>query len=146
MATLISHLWDERRRLFTFGAIGLASLGLSVGLYALVSRVLWVDGPRTFEYTLVTIVVTWCNYEANRFFTFAKKTRDAGSVGRFMIVALIATCLNSLFFWIGHILLHVADFAMIVINTFLIAIFTFTSHRLFTFHERPWRMVERFRK
>ena len=146
MATLVSRVWEERRRLVSFGIIGVTSLVLNVGLYALLSRFLWTQGSRTLEYTLVTILVTWLNYEANRFFTFDKKARDPGSIGRFVLIASMATGLNSFLFWLGHVFLQVNDFVVIVCNAFLIALFTFTSHRLFTFHERPWRLVERLRR
>lgn len=129
----------EWRRLASFGIIGLASLCLTVGLYALVSRVLWKNGPRTIQYTLVVIFVTWLNYEANRIMTFRQQNRTVGTVGRFAAVAVIATGLSSGLFWLGHEAFHFFDFTVIIVNAFIVAIFTFSSHRLFTFHERPWR-------
>ena len=62
------RIWNERRRLLSFGLIGVGSLILSVGLYGLFSRIVWPTGPHTLEYTLVMMLVTWLNYEANRFF------------------------------------------------------------------------------
>ena len=140
---LIKTLRSEFWRLFTFGIIGLSSLAVVVGLYALVSRVLWTNGPRTVEYTLVNIFVTWLNYEANRHFTFQKQQRSVGSLGRFITVAVVATGLNSVLFWFGHDVSHISDFAVIIANAFIVATFTFTSHRLFTFHERPWRWFKK---
>jgi len=128
-------------KIVTFGVVGLASLGLTVALYAVISRVLWQHGPRTVQYSFVVLIVTWVNYEANRFFTFRQPQRTAGSVGRFATVAGIAAGLNSALFWLGHEIFHLGDFYVIIVNAFLVALFTFTSHRLFTFHERPWRWV-----
>jgi len=135
---LVTLFKAEFPRLFRFGIIGFASLGMSLGLYALLSRVVWQDGPRTVEYVAVIVVVSWINYELNRHFTFQSRP-SAGAIGRFATVAVVATGLNSVLFWLGHEVLHVLDFAVIVANTFVVAVFTFTSHRLFTFHERPWR-------
>lgn len=133
----------EGRRLAWFGVIGFASLGMTVGLYALVTRLLWTSGSRTLIYTVVAILVTWLNYEANSRLTFDQRQRTVGSMGRFTGVAIVATGLSSCLFWLGHEVLHALDFAVIVSNTLAVALFTFTSHRLFTFHERPWRFFKR---
>lgn len=137
--SLFAILRAESSHLCWFVTIGCASVGLVVGMYAVVSRWLWPDGPRTMEYAAIAVVVAWLNYEANRHFTFQKQERSAGSMGRFATVAVIATALNTLLFWIGHELLHVLDFLVIIVNYGLIALFTFSSHRLFTFHAHPWR-------
>jgi len=109
------------------------------------SRVLWQHGPRTIQYSLVVCIVTWLNYEANRHFTFQTTQRSMGSLGRFTAVAILATILNGTLFWIGHEILHILDFAVIIVDAGLIACFTFSSHRLFTFHTHPWRLVKRMK-
>ncbi len=140
---LKSFLYSEWRHLFYFGLIGASSVLLVVGGYALISRVLWTTGPRTLQYILVVCIVTWLNYEANRHFTFQITHRSIGSLGRF---ATVATILNGILFWLGHEILGILDFTVIIINAGLVACFTFSSHRLFTFHAQPWRLVERVRK
>jgi len=137
-------LKDERfrtefRRLFSFGVIGLASLGLNVGIYGLQSRILWPSGNRTLEYAITVILVTWLNYEANRRFTFDARQRTIGAMGRFATVAVVALGLNSVIFWIGHDVFHILDFYVIIASAFMVAVFTFFSHRWFTFHRDPWR-------
>lgn len=142
---LVSLFVRELPRLFRFGIIGVASLATILGLYGLLSRVVWPSGPRTFQYVLVLLLVTWLNYEANRSITFRAGQRSAGSMGRFATVAVVASGLNSALFWIGHEVLGFWDFLVIVVDTCLVAFFTFSSHRLFTFHPQPWRHLERFR-
>jgi putative flippase GtrA len=132
----------ESRRLFFFGLIGGASLAMNVGLYAWLSRLVWPGGNRTFIYAIVVVVVTLFNFEANRHFTFASK-RSAGALFRFGMVAVVASGMNTGLFWMGHSLLGFYDLAVIVANTLLIALFTFSSHRLFTFHPNPWRHARR---
>ena len=137
------HLFrKEFARLFSFGVIGVTSLALTVGLYALFSRVLWVSGPHTVEYVITVVIVTWLNYELNRHFTFGKVKRSPETMGRFALVALASIALNAIIFWIGHEIMHLSDFIVIIATAFLVAAFTFTSHRLFTFHPEPWRFLK----
>lgn len=150
MATLnvkrvIERVWNERRRLVTFFVVGITSLGLNLGLYALLSRVIWPSGPRTLENAIVVVIVTAVNFEANRHFTFAKQ-RSAGAVFRFGMVAIMAMALNSMLFWIGHAVLGLYDMLVIIMVTAVIAFFTFASHRLFTFHDNPWRHLRRLKR
>lgn len=127
---------DEFPRFVRFGLVGVALLLATIGLYALISRVLWPDGPKTVEYALVVVITTWMNYEINGRFTFRFTQRSLRSMARFAAVAVTAVGLNSLVFWIGHDILRLLDFWVIVASTFIVAAFTFTSHRLFTFKEK----------
>lgn len=150
MLRFVSHsltrvIRSELPRLIRFGVIGVSSLLCTMGLYALVSTVFWPMGPRTPQYVLVVSLVAFLNYEANRHFTFGKQSRSSGSLARFATVAVIATGLNSTLFWFGHEVLGILDYAVIMLATGIVAGFTFFSHRLWTFHERPWRFFERFR-
>ncbi len=142
---LVDRIWNERLRLVTFFVVGISSLGLNLGLYALLSRVIWPAGPRTLENAIVVVIVTAANFEANRHFTFAKQ-RSVGAVFRFGMVAVFAMVLNSLLFWIGHAVFGLYDMLVIIMVTAVIAFFTFASHRLFTFHDNPWRHVRRLKR
>ncbi|MEK7116422.1 MAG: hypothetical protein AAB879_03440, partial [Patescibacteria group bacterium] len=82
---------QEFRRLFTFGVIGLSSIGLLLGGYKLLSLIVWRGGPPTIQYTIVAVLVAWFNYEANRYFTFSQLNRTSASVGRFVTIGVIAT-------------------------------------------------------
>jgi putative flippase GtrA len=136
----------ELPRLIRFGFIGASSVVLVMAGYALVSRVLWPNGPATLEYVGVVSIIAWINYEANRHFTFGKQSRSRGSLARFATVAVVATGLNAILFWLGHEVFHLWDFGVIFGASVCVAFFTFTSHRFWTFHERPWRFFERFRR
>lgn len=126
----------EFPRIVRFGIVGVALLLASIGLYALISRVLWPDGPKTVEYAFVTVVMTWMNYEINGRFTFRFAQRSVRSMARFAAVAVAALGISNLVFWIGHVILHILDFWVIIAGAFVVAAFTFTSHRLFTFREK----------
>ncbi|MFH1620573.1 MAG: GtrA family protein [Patescibacteria group bacterium] len=137
---IIQTIKSESRRLFFFGLIGFGSLGLNIGLYALLSRILWPDGNRTLEYLIVVIIVSVVNFEANCHYTFASH-RSLGALMRSGLVVIAASILNTVLFWMGHAIFHLYDLAVIVVNTFLVAIFTYSSHRFFTFHSDPWRIL-----
>ena len=145
---LIKRAWTsprlrtEIRRIFTYGIIGASSVGAMVGGYALFSRILWPQGPKTLEVAIVTVCVTYLNYAANKRVTFAGRI-SPGSLYRFTGVAVISIILNSGLFWFGHSVLHIFDIAVVSVTPLLVGAYTYTSHRLFTFHERPWRHVER---
>jgi len=134
-------VWAERKRLVSFFIIGVSSLLLNMGGYALLSRIVWPNGSHTFEYTLVVLLVTIFNFECNRHFTFGVAQRSWGAILRFILVGVCALILNSLLFWLGETVLKLYDFAVIIFVTAIIAFFTFSSHRLFTFHPDPWRHV-----
>lgn len=122
----------EKRSIATFLIIGISCLLLTLGGYALLSRILWPSGPRTVEYALTVIVVTYMNYEANRFFTF-RGARNKATLSRFAIVAVCAFTLQNIIFWLGHDVLGLWDVGIILLSTAIVAFFTFASHRLFTF-------------
>lgn len=133
----------EIRRLATFVVIGGVSVGTNIVLYGLLSRVIWPTGNRTLEYVMSTMIVTYINYEANRRFTFGARQRTVGAMGRFATIAVVAFGLNAVLFWTGNDVLHLWDFGVIVGSALLVAGFTFSSHRFFTFHPEPWRHFRR---
>lgn len=135
---IVVAIYRERKRLMIFFVVGMIANTLVIGMYALFSRILWVAGPKTFEYAVCVILGTIVNFEANRRFTFST-ARSYGSAIRFMGVAVIAIGLSSSLFWLGHDVLHINDILVAVGNVFIIAIFTFSAHRQFTFHPHPWR-------
>ncbi len=144
LAVIGSIAKAERRKLARYGAIGVSSLVLTTALYHIVSVRIFPHASRTLLYTLVVIFVSWLNYEANSYFTFEKK-RSVATIARFTTIAIIATILNTILFWIGYELLHLWDLLVIVLNCGIVTLFTFSSHRLFTFHENPWRHLARLK-
>jgi len=139
---ILTAIHRERKRLMVFFVVGATANALVIGMYALLSRVIWVSGPKTFEYAVCVILGTIANFEANRHFTFAA-ARSYSAAIRFTGVAVVAIALSSLLFWLGHDVMHIHDIVVAVANVFIIAVFTFTSHRLFTFHPEPWRILKR---
>ncbi len=135
---IVVAIKNERRRLMIFFVVGITANALVIGMYALFSRILWSHGPKTLEYAICVILGTLANFEANRYFTFSA-ARSYSSALRFGLVAVVAIGLSSTLFWLGHDVLHINDILVAVANVFIIAVFTFSAHRLFTFHPDPWR-------
>ncbi len=129
--------------MFRFGIVGVTALCTTIGLYALLTRWIWPNGPRPVIYGIVTVFVTWLNYELNRHFTFRAGRRTVGNMGRFVVVAVVALGLNNGLFYVGHAILHLYDLWVIVGVTLIVAVFTFTAHRFFTFHPEPFRFFRR---
>ncbi len=128
----------ERGRLIRYICIGFSSLALTSFLYFLLSTIFFPHRSHTLSYIAVVVFVSWLNYEANRYFTFGQK-RSLVSMRRFITVAIIATMMNAVLFWTGYEILHLWDMLVIVVDCGIVSLFTFSSHRLFTFHEKPWQ-------
>ncbi len=132
LESILQHVQREKRSVGVFLVIGTSCLLLTVVSYTFVSRILWPSGPRTLEYALVILVMTYVNYEANRFFTF-RGARNKTTLSRFAIVAVGAFTLQNMIFWLGHDVFGFWDVGIILLSTAIVAFFTFASHRLFTF-------------
>ena len=143
LANSAQQLWtrygSEIKRICIFASVGVTSLLLNIGLYTFATRVLFPAANHTPIYVAVTIIITWVNYLLNKRLTFSADTHYPGVMGRFAGVAVMALGLNAFLFWLGHDVLHLYDLFVIIGNTLIVAIFTFTSHRQFTFHPKPWR-------
>jgi putative flippase GtrA len=129
---IFHHVRREKRSIGAFLVIGTSCLLLTVGGYALLSRIMWPSGPHTLQYAMVIIFVTYVNYEANRFFTF-QGVRNKTTLSRFVMVAVAAFILQNFIFWLGHDVLGLWDVGIILLGSAIVAFFTFAGHRLFTF-------------
>jgi putative flippase GtrA len=127
----------EWKTVFRFGIVGGSSLLVKTGVYALLSRILWNDGPRLVQNILALCVSMIYNYLLHRFWTFRSQAPQNSSAPRYVMVVVAASLLDAFLFYIGHTVLEIYDFAVIVGAAFIGALFTFTAHRFFTFRGRP---------
>ena len=133
---------QEWQKLTRFMMVGVTSLALYSGFYALLSRVIWVAGNHTFENFLATALSAVFNFIANRSWTFCRANELEGThlrhLRRYIIVLVAAALLQSSLFYLGHVVLHLYDFLVIYPVAFLMAFFTYLLHRFYTFREpRP---------
>ena len=129
---------QEIRKLVRFVVVGVTSLALYSGLYALLSRVIWVAGNRTFENFLATALSAVFNFIANRSWTFCSARELEGThlrhLRRYIAVLVAAALLQSFLFYLGHEVLRLYDFLVIYPVAFFMAFLTYLSHRFYTFH------------
>jgi len=124
----------ECRRLIRFGIIGFLSWLLYAGGYALLSRILWINGNHTLESFLATCVSAVFNFIAHRQWTFrAHATNHVDQLWRYVAVLVSAMLFQSGLFWFGHEYLHVYDFAVAFVSAGISAFYTYAMHRFFTF-------------
>ncbi|MDO8583635.1 MAG: GtrA family protein [bacterium] len=140
------QLVAEGWRLVRFFIIGFSAFLINTGLYALLSRWLWVSGNRTLENFLASVCAAVFGFLAHRAFTFRAKGSVARHAFRFVVVAVMSVILANILFWIGESVLHIFDFLVILIVSVLNPFFTYFMHRAYTFkqHESatPAQVVE----
>jgi len=129
----------EWKTVFRFGVVGVSSLFVKTSAYAILSRIVWTAGPRTLENAMALGVSMVYNYLLHRFWTFRYQKAMNGSAQRYAIVVVVASMLDIGVFYVGHDILGIYDFAVLIGGAFIVALFTFTAHRFFTFHHDPYR-------
>ena len=132
LGRIISHEW---RRVLMFVLIGGISFGIWTCVYYLLSRHLWITGNHTFENFISVCISAVFNFFAHRHWTFQARNKHIGQLSRYLLVLITATALQSFLFWLGHEFFHWYDFAVVIVVTGLIALYTYTLHRFFTFHD-----------
>ncbi len=129
-------VWCEVWNLFKFGVVGGTSLGINTGIYALLSRVLWTDGNRTLESVVSVSFAAIYNFSLHRAWTFKARAFNFRMVMRYVLVVIFGTALSGVLFYIGHEILKLYDFAVLVGSAFLVAFASYATHRWYTFHPK----------
>lgn len=129
-------LWSEVWNLFKFGVVGSSSLGINAGVYALLSRVMWTEGDRTLESIISVSVSAVYNFTLHRAWTFKARGFNARMVARYVGVVVAGSALTGALFYIGHEILRIYDFFVLVGSALLVASVSYFTHRLYTFHPR----------
>jgi putative flippase GtrA len=132
----------EARTITKFILVGGASFLVYFGAYALQSRVLFpdaTDGARVVMNLVATCISVLFNYVAHRFWTYGAKESSVRQIAWYAFVVASVTVLQSFLFWLGHVVLGIYDFFVIVVVAGLCACYTFLMHKYFTFkkHEAP---------
>ncbi|MBU1348782.1 GtrA family protein [Patescibacteria group bacterium] len=143
MASVVSRAIETLHRewysVFKFLVVGGTTVGMKLGLYALLSRVFWTGGPRWVENILALSVATIFNYLFHRHWTFSHLAAAPGSTARYLIVLVFGNALDASLFYVGHEIFRLYDFFLIIGISAIIPFFTFVIHRVFTFHPDPYR-------
>ncbi|MDD5725941.1 MAG: GtrA family protein [Patescibacteria group bacterium] len=139
-----AKLQKEVYKLARFVVVGASTFLLQTALYFIFSRWLFTHVPHTVSYILALVYSLAYNYSLNRLWTFGDQSSAKGSAWRYSVVAVTASAICAVLFWIGHDLLHFYDLYVVVMVNLLIPFYTFVAHRLYTFHEQPHRHLQKF--
>jgi len=137
-----SRLKKELKKLLRFLAVGVSTFIIQVVSYFFFSRIFFPQIDRTASYLLAVFYSLIFNYSANRAWTFGKQQIAGGSTKRYAQVAIAASLLSAFLFWIGHAAFHLYDLFVLVAVNLLIPFFTFISHRVYTFHHEPDKIIK----
>ena len=127
------RIWHEAWNLFKFGIVGMTSLGINVMMYALFSRVLWVDGPKTLESVLSVLISAVFNFSMHYLWTFKAEGFGVRMLMRYVAVVVVGSSIHGTLFYIGHEVFGWYDLLVQVGAAFILATISYFLHRRFTF-------------
>jgi putative flippase GtrA len=133
------------KTLIKFVLVGGASFLVYIGAYTLQSRVLFPgaeDNARVVMNLAATCVSVLFNYVAHRYWTYEAKESSARQVAWYTFVVASVTFLQSFLFWVGHVVLGIYDYFVIVFVAGLCACYTFFMHKYFTFKKPVQKPAE----
>ncbi|MEI7512169.1 MAG: GtrA family protein [Candidatus Uhrbacteria bacterium] len=117
-----------------FLVVGGLSFLINIGVYALLSRVLFPNGNRLIESVAANGIAILFNFLLHKIWTFGGAVKkDHFQMVRYGIVVAGAAALQACIFAFGHGRFGINDFLVIAVATGICAIFTFFAHRFFTF-------------
>jgi putative flippase GtrA len=130
----------ESKTIIKFLLVGGASFVVYISAYTLQSRFLFPgasDNARVIMNLGATCISVLFNYVAHRFWTYEAKETSMRQIAWYAFVVASVTFLQSFLFWIGHVLLGIYDYFVIVVVAGLCACYTFVMHKYFTFKKMP---------
>jgi putative flippase GtrA len=136
MFTSYEKFWSEIWNIFKFGVVGCTSLALNAGVYWVLTRIFWTDGPKTFLSVVAVCVSAIYNFTLHRAWTFRTQHFSGAMVARYLGVIALGAFLSGVLFYVGHEMLHIYDIVVLIGSAFLVAGATYTLHRWFTFHPK----------
>lgn len=127
----VNELW----RIFKYGVVGVLCLGIHVGLYHWMSRIVWESGNRTVQYALALTVSAIVNFTLHRLWTFAVSTFNLAMILRYVGVIGFSMAMQSVVFHVLVDILRFYDYIGFVVASVAAVFFQYLLHRLFTFKE-----------
>lgn len=134
---------QEVLKLVRFVIVGGTTFVFQSFLYFVFSRWLFLDMPNIASYMLAIGFAAVQNYVMHRAWTFGDQKTAQGSAFRFLTVLSLGIGLNIVIFWICYGLLGIHDLVSAFIAGIIVPLFTFLTHRFWTFHENPGAALSR---
>lgn len=107
--------------------------------YVFQSRIVWQSGARPIQNVIAIIASMIYNYSLHRFWTFRQQQPAKGSAQRYVFVVIFWNGVSAGLFWLLHDIFHLYDLLILFLNSGVIMVMSFLTHRLFTFHSNPWK-------
>lgn len=136
---ILEAIMRERVTITRYVIVGLTSFGVRFVSYAVISRLLWMDGPRTVQNAIALGIAIVYNYTLHRYWTFRHQQSAPGTIQRFVIAIIFWNAVDAGLFAMLHDVFHVYDLLILFLNSGIIMTMSFFTHRLFTFHSNPWK-------
>jgi len=128
--------WAEAKKLSRFIVVGGSSFLLFISIYTLLSQFVWPSASRTLLTFMSSALSGVYNFFVHRFWTFRSRALVGNALARYLMVVAIATVEQTIFFYIGHEVLHLFDYLVQVLVAAPVAVTTYVLHRWFTFHPK----------
>jgi putative flippase GtrA len=122
--------------LFKYGIVGGSSLAMHTGMYHMLSRYLWIQGPRTMQYVVTLIIASLYNFTLHRIWTFSMQGYSHGMAARYVCVILSSMGIQSIVFHIGVTILGIYDYYVFAVSVVFAALFQYFGHRFVTFNKK----------
>lgn len=126
--------------LFKYGIVGFSSLAIHAGLYHVLSRIVWQEGPKTLEYVIALVTASIYNFTLHRLWTFSMNGYSHGMVIRYICVVLTSMGMQSAVFHVGVTILGVYDYYVFAVSVVFATLLQYFGHRFVTFNKKFEKM------
>ena len=135
------NIKQEALKIIKFFIVGFTSFLIQTAIYYVFTRMLFTQIPAIASYMLAIAITAIQNYSLHRTWTFKDQKMAQGTARRFINVLIFGYCLNSMFFYVFHHILHFYDLLVMITAGFLYPLYTFVAHRVYTFHHAPKNLL-----
>jgi putative flippase GtrA len=129
---LVREFWQ----MFRYGIVGGGSTLFFIGLYALLSKVLFRTWNSTLLDALALAICAVFNFMLHRAWSFKAKAFSVGMIRRYLVTIILASLLQVALFHVGTAWFGFVDFFVQIALVPFIAWAQYMGHRMFTFHPR----------
>jgi putative flippase GtrA len=128
----------EGKGIIKFLIVGGLSFLIYAGMYALLTRIVFPEANRTLMSFLSVCSSAGFNFFAHRGWTYqATQARHVDQVWKYLAVVISATMLQTFLFWLAVDFVGIFDGYVLVPVAGICAVYTYFTHRLFTFRKPP---------
>jgi putative flippase GtrA len=132
----------EWRTASRFVIVGGTTILVKLIIYAVLSRYIMPNAQKPVLNVAAGSISFIYNYFLHRFWTFHHQRPAPGSMLRYAGILAVAAIMDAVLFYLGHRYLKIYDLLLLIADSAIVGLFTFTAHRFFTFKSRPLGKME----